>query len=211
MLWSQIISLVSTAKVHHVNFVKYTMYQYIYIPMYFWNKLLTYLLTHDLWPWMIFEGQIEVIEFLRHYRLNRACDDQSLHETHIVSHIWYFIWPHDLSPWMTCKGQIEVIGCFMGCISWILHVVIWICVNNEQIWLPGNFGSDFEQYLNRLQLDNFSFGQLFRWIGTYKTTYGLKKWFWAIFEPTSTLPNFTFSQLLTLTGTYNDHIWLPMG
>ena len=44
MLWSQIISLVSTAKVHHLNFVKYTMYQYIYIPMYFWNKLLTYLL-----------------------------------------------------------------------------------------------------------------------------------------------------------------------
>ena len=28
--WSQIISLVSTAKVHHLNSVKYTMYQYIY-------------------------------------------------------------------------------------------------------------------------------------------------------------------------------------
>ena len=26
------------------------------------------------------------------------------------------------------------------------------CVNNEQISLPGNYGSDFEQYLNPLQL-----------------------------------------------------------
>ena len=44
MLWSQIISLVSTAKVHHLNFVKYTMYQYIYQCTFGINYLLTYLL-----------------------------------------------------------------------------------------------------------------------------------------------------------------------
>ena len=45
-----------------------------------------------------------------------------------------------------------------------MYVVIWICVTNEQIWLPGNYGSDFEQYLT---WPNFTFGQLFTWIGTY--------------------------------------------
>ena len=33
------------------------------------------------------------------------------------------------------------------------HMNLW---NNEQIWLPGNYGSDFEQYLNRFQLDPIS-------------------------------------------------------
>ena len=39
------------------------------------------------------------------------------------------------------------------------------------------------------------------------TSYGLKKWFWAIFEPTWTWPNLTFGQLFTWVGTNNDHIW----
>ena len=53
------------------------------------------------------------------YLLNAACYDQSLHETHIVSHILYFSWPHDLWPNFTF-GQL-----FM-----------WIGANNDQIWLP---------------------------------------------------------------------------
>ena len=53
------------------------------------------------------------------YLLNGACYDQSLHETHIVSHILYFSWPHDLWPNFTF-GQ---------------HFM-WIGANNDQIWLP---------------------------------------------------------------------------
>ena len=41
------------------------------------------------------------------YLLNRACHNQSLYETHIVSHILYFSWPHYLWPWMIFKGQIK--------------------------------------------------------------------------------------------------------
>ena len=117
------------------------------------------------------------------YRLNRACYDQSLHETHLVSHIWFFIWPHDIWPWITCKGQIDVIGYLMGCISWIWHVVIWICIHNEQIWLPGNYGSDFEQYLNRLQPR------------THKTSYE----FLLQLDPISLLVNFSHELAHILT------------
>ena len=62
------------------------------------------------------------------YLLNRACHDQSLYETHIVSHIWYFSWPHYLWPWMTFKGQIKYNWVFNGlyllngaCYDQILH------------------------------------------------------------------------------------------
>ena len=43
------------------------------------------------------------------------------------------------------------------------------------------------------------------------TCYGLDEWFWAMFEPTWTLPNFTFGQLFMWIGDNNDQIWLPMG
>ena len=47
MLWSQIISLVSTAKVHHLNFCKiYHVSIYIYQCTFGINYLLTYLLTN---------------------------------------------------------------------------------------------------------------------------------------------------------------------
>ena len=69
--------------------------------------------------------------------------------------MWSFSYPmifelDDLWPLMTFKGQIDIL---IACISWIVHVIIWICVNNKSIWLPGNYGSNFEQYLNWLQLD----------------------------------------------------------
>ena len=88
----------------------------------------------------------------------------------------------------------------MGCISWIVHVIIWICINNEQIWLPGNYGSDFEQYLNRLQLDpisllvNFSH-ELVQIMTTYDFLWAKQ----AILSNVWT--NFNL--------TNNDHIWIP--
>ena len=138
----------------------------------------------NLWSWMTFTYQIKYNwVFNGLYLLNDACYDQSLHETHIVSHIYMVIqltsWSltlKDLWHWMTFKGHIEVIECLVGCISWIVHVIIWLCVNNEHIWLPGNYGR-----------------------------------FWAIFESTSTGPNFTLGHIFTWTGTNNDHIWLPIG
>ena len=42
------------------------------------------------------------------------------------------------------------------------------------------------------------------------TSYGLGKWFWAMFEPTPTLPNFTFDQLVMWIGANNDQIRLPI-
>ena len=115
---------------------------------------------HDLWPWVTFKGQMKYNWICNGlYLLNGACYDQSLHAMHIVSHIYGLsvdLMIFDLGWTMTFKGQIKVFECLVGCISWIVHVIIWICVNNEQIWLPGNCGSDFEKYLNRLQLDPLS-------------------------------------------------------
>ena len=57
------------------------------------SNILLFSLTHDLWPWITFNGQIKVVwVFNWLYLLNRACDGQSLYETHIVSHIWYLSW-----------------------------------------------------------------------------------------------------------------------
>ena len=103
----------------------------------------------------------------------------------------------DLWPWMTFQGQINIIKYLVG---WIVHVIICICVNNEYIWLPGNYGSDFEQYLNKL-LDPISllanFSHELAQIIPHMTCYQLNKWFWAMFESTLTWPNFSFGQLLT--------------
>ena len=43
------------------------------------------------------------------------------------------------------------------------------------------------------------------------TSYGLDEWFWAMFEPTPTLPNFAFGLLFMWIGVNNDHTWLSMG
>ena len=164
---------------------------------------------------------------------NGTCKGQSLYETHTVSPIWSLSWHPDPWPWMTFKCQIKAIGflmgcifwmvvfqltswplmafkcqievieCLVGCISWIVHVIILMCVNNAQIWLPGNYGSDFEQYLNWLKLDPISFlvnfshelAQIMTTY-TYMTSYRLNTWFWAMFEPTLTWPNFSVGQLL---------------
>ena len=48
-------------------------------------------------------------------------------------------------------------------------------------------------------------------IGPDMTSYGLDEWFWAMFEPTWTLPNLTFGQICMWIGANNDQIWLPMG
>ena len=62
---------------------------------------------------------------------------------------------------------------------------------------------------------NFTFGQLFLWIGANNdqimTSYGQDEWFWAMLEPTWTGPKFTFGQLFMWSGANNDQIWLPMG
>ena len=42
------------------------------------------------------------------------------------------------------------------------------------------------------------------------TSYGLDEWFWAMFEPTWTLPNFTFGRLFMWIRANNDQVWLPM-
>ena len=61
---------------------------------------------------------------------------------------------------------------------------------------------------------NFTFGQLFMWIGANNDQiwhpYGLDEWFWAMFEPTWTWPNFTLGQLFMWIGANNDQIWLPI-
>ena len=99
---------------------------------------------------------------------------------------------------MILKGQIEVIKCLVGCISWIVHVIIWMCVNNEQIWLPGNYGSDYKQYLNRLQLDlisrlvNFSHE-----LAQIMTTYGFRSAKQAILSNVRT--KFNLTQFLFLS------------
>ena len=47
-------------------------------------------------------------------------------------------------------------------------------------------------------LPNFTFGQLFMWIGAtmtrYDFLYGLDEWFWAMFESTWTSPNFQMTK-----------------
>ena len=43
--------------------------------------------------------------------------DESLYETHIVSHIWPFSLPYKIWPWMTLIGQIKVIEFSTDCFS----------------------------------------------------------------------------------------------
>ena len=137
-------------------------------PTFTWN---TYIVSHIwyfsgphvLWPWIIFKCQIKynwVINGL--YRLIGAYYHQCLHDTHIVSHIYglsvdLIIFDRGW-PWFTLNCQIRVIDCLVSCISLIVYVTIWICVNNVliHVWLPVNYGSDFEQYLNQRQLDPIS-------------------------------------------------------
>ena len=121
----------------------------------------------------------------------------------------------DIWPWMTFKDQIKVFECLVGCISWIVYVIIWISVNNEQIWLPGNYGSDFEQYLNRLQLDPISILVNFSHeLAQIMTTYDFLSAKQVILSNVQT--DFNLTQFLLWStfdriGTYNDHMWLPMG
>ena len=115
---------------------------------------------------------------------------------------------------MTFEGQIEVIGYLVGCISWIVHVIIWICVNNEQIWLLGNYGSDFEQYFIRLQLDPISLLVNFSHeLAQIMTTYDFLSAKQVILSNVRT--DFNLTQILFWStfekiSTYNDHIWLGL-
>ena len=144
------------------------------------------------------------------------------YNTDSKSYIWSCSWPHDPWPWMTFglgwpltfKDQIKVFECLVGCISWIVHVIIWICVNNEQIWLPGNYGRDFEQYFNRLQLDPISLlVNLSHDLAHIMTTYDFLSAKQAILSTVRTdinLTQFSFGQRLTelahIMTTY-DFLW----
>ena len=115
--------------------------------------LWSFSLPHDLWAWMAVKGQIEVIETVspESGMLWPKFTWNPYSKSYMIFHLtsWSLTLDDLHRP---DRGNV----CLMGCIYWILHVVIWICVNNEQIWLPGNYGSDFEQYLNRLQLHPIS-------------------------------------------------------
>ena len=43
------------------------------------------------------------------------------------------------------------------------------------------------------------------------TSYGLEKWFWAMFKPSPTWSNFAFGQLFVWIGVNNDQTWLSTG
>ena len=113
---------------------------------------------------------------------------------------------------MTFEGQINAIECLVG---WIVHVIICIYVNNEQIWLPGNYGSDFEQYLNQLKLDLISILANFSHeLSQIITTYDFLSAKQAILSNVRTdfnLAQFLFWLAVDRIGIYNDHIGLPMG
>ena len=67
-----------------------------------------------------------------------------------------------------------------------------------------------------ITLPNFTFCQLFIWIGANNDQIwlsiinGLDEWFWAMFELTPIWSNFSFGQLFMWIGANNDQIWLPM-
>ena len=126
---------------------------------------------HDLWPWITFKSnQIKYNWIFNELHvLSEWCMlwARFTYNTYSKSHIWSFSWPYDLMtwddlrPWMTFICQIKVFECLVGCISWMVHAIIWICVNNEPIWLPGNYGSDFEQYLTSTLPTQFHFWSIF--------------------------------------------------
>ena len=168
---------------------------------------------------MTFKGQIKYNwTFNGLYLLNGAFYDKSLHATQIVSHIYGLsvdLMIFDLGwlwHWITFKCQINVFEWLVGYISWIVHVIIGICVNNEQIWLPGIYGlSDLEQYLNRLQLDPISrlvnvSHEMVQIMATYdfpSAKQVILSNVWTDFNLTQFLFWSTFDRI----GTYNDHIW----
>ena len=127
----------------------------------------------------------------------------------------YLLNGDDIWHWIIFKGQTKVFECLVGCISWIVYVIILICVNNEQIWLPGSYGSDFEQYLNRFQLDPISLWvNLPHELAQIMTTYDFLSAKQAILSNVRTyfnLTQFLFWSTFNRIGTYNDHIWLHMG
>ena len=42
------------------------------------------------------------------------------------------------------------------------------------------------------------------------TSYGLEKWFWAMFKPRPIRPNFAFGQPFVWIGVNNDQTWLSI-
>ena len=89
---------------------------------------------------------------------------------------------------MSYKDQINVFEYLMDCISQIMHVIIWNSVNNEQIWLSGNYGSDFEQYLNGHKRDQI--------LLLVNQSHGMAQ------------IHFNFVTLVKLIGTHNDHYYM---
>ena len=76
------------------------------------------------------------------------------------------------------------------------QLFIWIGVNNDQIWLPRGYMSEFEHFLNRLQLDLIlPLVNVVYELGQIMTRYVFVEvdvWVWAMFEQTSIWPNFIF-------------------
>ena len=122
--------------------------------------------------------------------LNRACHDQNLYETHIVSHIWYFSWPHYVWPWMTFKGQIKYNWVFNGlyllngaCYDQILHEshigspihVYSLSVDLLNLWtgwpLKVKLGT-MEVILSNIWI-NFTFGNIFTLLSKIWTDFSL--------------------------------------
>ena len=80
-----------------------------------------------------------------------------------------------------------------------VKLVMWIGANNDQIWRHRGQTSDSDQCSYRRQLNIISLLANFVCeLGKIMTRYDslwTRKWFWAMFEPSSTWPNFTFGQL----------------
>ena len=114
--------------------------------------------------------------------------DQSLYETHIVSHIWYFSWPHYIDLRWPLKVKSNIIEFLMGCIFWMVHVLIFFLheTHIEVIymymvfqltswslnWMTFYLGwyllvklGNMEMILSNIWI-NFTFGKLFTWTGT---------------------------------------------
>ena len=112
-----------------------------------------------------------------------------------------------------CSNQLELdlisllvnFSCELGPIM-TLYDFLWARSWDEWFWAM------FEQTWT---WHNFTFGQLFMWIGAKKwptmTSYGLDEWFWPMLQLTWTWPNFTFGQLFMWIGANNDQTSLSMG
>ena len=125
------------------------------------------------------------------YLLNHACHDQSLYETHIVSHIWYFSWPHyfDLGlPWMTF---------LMGCIFWMVHIMTNLHETHIEVIYMNMVFQLTSWYLNWMTFD-LGWNLMVK-LGNMEMILS-NNWI-----------NFTFGKLFTWAGTNNDNIWLRIG